>query len=181
VKILSFHAPQHGDRRFVTLCQEGKSYNATGSVVRPQKKPFGLLSGNWRQLALNPEEGPAVKLHLSNAPGRNRVTACGADFVEINGERHLRSFVLLPTRLEPHWPVSPANEISTDAIRFLASCEAEIVLIGTGSGQHFPHPATLRPLIEAGIGFEVMSTPAACRTYNILVAENRLVAAGLIV
>ena len=68
-----------------------------------------------------------------------------------------------------------------DAIRFLAACKAEIVLIGTGSGQRFPHPASLRPLIDDGIGFEVMSTAAACRTYNILVAEDRLVAAGLVV
>ena len=88
---------------------------------------------------------------------------------------------MLPARLEAHWQLGPDNEISADAIRVLASCEAEIVLIGTGHDQRFPHPAALRPLIEAGIGFEIMSTPAACRTYNILVAEYRLVAAGLIV
>lgn len=121
-----------------------------------------------------------MKLHLSNAPGRNTVTSYGADFVEVNGERHRTSLVVMPTRLEPNWPLGPNNELSADAIRFLASCEAEIVLIGTGSSQRFPAPSTLRPLIEAGIGFEVMSTPAACRTYNILVAEDRLVAAGLI-
>ena len=122
-----------------------------------------------------------MKLHLSNAPGRNAITAYGNDFVEVNGERYLTSLVVLPARLDAHWPLGPDNEISADAIRVLASCEAEIVLIGTGNDQRFPHPAALRPLIEAGIGFEVMSTPAACRTYNILVAEDRLVAAGLIV
>ena len=122
-----------------------------------------------------------MKLHLSNAPGRNAVTGYGTDFIEVNGERHLTSLVVLPTRVETNWPLGPDNEINTDAIRFLASCEAEIVLIGTGSDQRFPHPAALRPLIEAGIGFEVMSTAAACRTYNILVAEDRSVAAGLII
>ncbi len=122
-----------------------------------------------------------MKLHLSNPSGRNTVTAYGADFVEINGERHLTSLVVLPTRLEPHWPLGPNKELGADAIQFLASCKAEIVLIGTGGTQRFPKPAYVRPLIEAGIGFEIMSTPAACRTYNILVAEDRLVAAGLIV
>ena len=122
-----------------------------------------------------------MKLHLSNAPGRNAITAYGTDFIEVNGERYSNSLIVLPARLEAHWQLGPDNEISADAIRVLASCEAEIVLIGTGNSQRFPHPAALRPLIEAGIGFEIMSTPAACRTYNILVAEYRLVAAGLIV
>ncbi|UCH48727.1 MAG: Mth938-like domain-containing protein [Betaproteobacteria bacterium] len=147
------------------------------------------VPGNFRGSETEPQPGlranlkksPYLKLHLSNAPGRNTVTAYGTGFVEVNGERHLSSLVILPTHLEPHWTLGPDNEISADAIRFLASCEAEIVLIGTGSEQRFPHPAALRPLIEAGIGFEVMSTPAACRTYNILVAEDRLVAAGLVV
>jgi uncharacterized protein len=122
-----------------------------------------------------------LKLHLSNAPDRNTITAYGTDFIEVNGERYLASLIVLPTRLEAHWPLGPDNEVSADAIRFLASYEAEIVLIGTGNNQRFPHPAALRPLVEAGIGFEIMSTPAACRTYNILVAEGRLVAAGLII
>ena len=45
--------------------------------------------------------------------------------------------------------------------------------------QQFPHPSLLRPLIDAGIGVEVMDTLAAARTYNILVAEGRSVAAVL--
>ena len=55
------------------------------------------------------------------------------------------------------------------------------MILGTGASQKFPPPATLRPLIEAGIGFEIMDTAAACRTYNILVAEDRNVAAALII
>jgi uncharacterized protein len=121
-----------------------------------------------------------LKLHLSNAPGRYTVTAYGADYVEVNGERHQSSLVLLPTQLETEWLPGPDNRISAEAIRFLAGLEAEIVLIGTGTVQRFPDPATLRPLIEAGIGFEIMTTPAACRTYNILVAEDRQVVAALI-
>ena len=64
---------------------------------------------------------------------------------------------------------------------FLARLEVEILLIGTGETQRFPDAATLRPLIDAKIGYEVMDTAAACRTYNILVAEDRLVAAALVV
>lgn len=56
----------------------------------------------------------------------------------------------------------------------------EVVIVGTGARQRFPAPQLLRPLIEAGIGFEVMDLAAACRTYNILASEGRAVAAALL-
>lgn len=121
-----------------------------------------------------------MKLHLSNPAGRNAITAYGSGYVDVNGVRHQSSLVVMPAGLETGWALGPGNEITVEAIRFLASLEAEIVLIGTGASQRFPQPAALRPLVEAGIGFEVMTTPAACRTYNILVAEDRRVAAGLV-
>lgn len=121
-----------------------------------------------------------MKLHLSNPIGQNTVTAYGSGYVDINGKRHLCNLIVSPQRLETQWTLGPDNQIDAAAIQALASFESEIVLIGTGSAQHFPNPASLRPLVEAGIGFEVMSTPAACRTYNILVGEDRRVAAGLI-
>ena len=63
----------------------------------------------------------------------------------------------------------------------IAALECPIVLLGTGLRQRFPSPALLRPLIERRIGVEVMDSHAACRTYNILMAEGRDVAAALIV
>ena len=57
----------------------------------------------------------------------------------------------------------------------------EIVLLGTGATQRFPRPALTAPLHDAHVGLEVMDTRAACRTYNILVAEGRPVTAALIV
>jgi uncharacterized protein len=55
------------------------------------------------------------------------------------------------------------------------------VLLGTGATFIFPEPALLAPLRKAGIGVEVMDTAAACRTYNILLGEERNVVAALIV
>ncbi len=86
----------------------------------------------------------------------------------------------MPSHLHADWRADSNDQLGADAIRTLAALDAEIVLIGTGQQQRFPEPAALRPLVEAGIGFEIMSTPAACRTYNILVAEDRIVAAALI-
>jgi uncharacterized protein len=61
-----------------------------------------------------------------------------------------------------------------------AQAGAEILILGTGAKQRFPHPRLTAPLARSGIGLEVMSLQAACRTYNILVAEERKVAAALL-
>ena len=120
-----------------------------------------------------------MKLHLANSDGRNAITGYGTGYVEINGKRYETSVVVQPTSIETDWIQGAGRDIGLDGIAILATLEVEIVLLGTGATQRFPAPATLRPLIEAGIGFEIMDTNAACRTYNILVAENRRVAAAL--
>jgi uncharacterized protein len=57
----------------------------------------------------------------------------------------------------------------------------EIVLLGTGAALQFPRPELTRPVIDAKIGLEVMDSSAACRTYNILMDEQREVAAALLI
>jgi uncharacterized protein len=122
-----------------------------------------------------------LKLHLASADGRNAITGYGPGYVDINGKRYETSMLVLPTSVETDWKPGPDGEIGVDVVAFLATLEVEIVLLGTGRTQRFPSPVTLRPLVEAGIGFEIMDTKAACRTFNILVAEGRGVAAALIV
>jgi uncharacterized protein len=56
-----------------------------------------------------------------------------------------------------------------------------VLLLGTGPRQRFPHPRLYRSLTDAGIGVECMDTPAACRTYNILVAEGRRAIAAILI
>ena len=70
--------------------------------------------------------------------------------------------------------------LTAEQIGQLVPLASEIVLLGTGDRLRFPRPEILRPLMEARIGFEVMDVRAACRTYNILVAEERKVAAALL-
>ena len=120
-----------------------------------------------------------LKLHLASADGRNAITGYGAGYVEINGKRYETSLVVLPSSIETDWNPGPDGDPGVDAIAFLATLEVEIILLGTGATQRYPPIVTLRPLIDAGIGFEIMDTNAACRTYNILVAEDRRVAAAL--
>lgn len=58
--------------------------------------------------------------------------------------------------------------------------ETEFLLFGTGDEQRFPHSDMKAAFYEAGIGLEVMDTGAAARTYNVLIAEGRKVAAALL-
>jgi len=120
-----------------------------------------------------------MKLHLATSDGRNAITGYGAGYVEVNGKRYKTNLVIQPASIETDWAPDPDGDIGPETIAFLAALQVEIILLGTGATQRFPPPAKLRPLIDAGVGFEIMDTNAACRTYNILVAENRRVAAAL--
>ena len=62
----------------------------------------------------------------------------------------------------------------------LATLEAELVILGSGTRNRFPPPAWLAPLMARRLGLETMDTAAACRTYNILAGEGRNVVAALI-
>jgi uncharacterized protein len=120
-----------------------------------------------------------VKLHASRPSGVNTITGYGEGYVMVNGERRASSVVVLPDRIE-QWSAGAFDTLTAEDFAFLKGLGAEIVLLGTGAKQRFPHPRLTAELARAGIGLEVMDLQAACRTYNILVAEERKVAAALL-
>ncbi len=121
-----------------------------------------------------------LKLHADTPTTQNTVTAYGPGFVEINRVRHTTHVLMTPDQVEP-WPVTSFDSLDATHFERLRDLRSEVVLLGTGARQRFPHPRLTRPLTDARIGLEVMDTQAACRTYNILVAESRKVAAALFV
>jgi uncharacterized protein len=121
-----------------------------------------------------------MKFQLENAPGRNLFTGYGQGYVSINQVRHETSLVVAADRLLFDWPAR-WEDIAAAHFEFLLTLRPEIVLLGTGAAQKFPHPALSRSLSAARIGLETMDTPAACRTYNILVAEGRNVVAAVLI
>lgn len=121
-----------------------------------------------------------MKLHLSMATGHNLITAYGDGYVSINHTRHQRSLIVTPERTLTDWPPQAHSELQAAHLAPLLEMGLEVVLIGTGTHLHFPSTEVLRPLVDAHLGFEVMDFRAACRTYNILVAEDRKVAAALL-
>jgi uncharacterized protein len=120
-----------------------------------------------------------LKLHADTPTALNTVTAYGPGFIEINKIRHTAAVLLTPDRVEP-WAVENFDALAETDFERLRDCHPEVALLGTGSRQRFPHPRLVRSLSNARIGLEVMTTPAACRTYNILMAEGRRVAAALL-
>ena len=122
-----------------------------------------------------------MKLHASVTAGLMTITAYDAGFIAVNGHRLTRSFLLTPQRLIDEWSPAGFSALDENDFAIIADLGCPVVLLGTGTRQRFPPPALLRPLIERRIGVEVMDSHAACRTYNILMAEGRDVAAALIV
>lgn len=123
---------------------------------------------------------PPVKLHATVIPTSNTFNAYGDGWVEVNAVRFERSIVVFPERPVFEWPVDGFGALSAESFRFIADQSPELVVFGSGSRLRFPHPRLLAPLTDRGIGVETMDIYAACRTYNILMAEGRRVAAALL-
>ncbi|MCX7674087.1 MAG: Mth938-like domain-containing protein [Thiobacillaceae bacterium] len=122
-----------------------------------------------------------MKLHLASAPGAHWVTGYGQGYVLIDAQRYEASLILLPDCVIADWAVASVSALTAEHLAALLPLKPELVLLGTGSRLCFPSPAVLAGLIQCDIGVEVMDTQAACRTYNILAAEGRRVAAALII
>jgi uncharacterized protein len=120
-----------------------------------------------------------VKFHLNIGDG-NVFTGYGPGYVEINNERHESNLVVLPDRLLIGWAVGGFEGLTREDFAALLEWQPEIVLLGTGRAIRFPHPGLSADLTAARIGVDVMDVQAACRTFNVLAAEGRRVAAALI-
>lgn len=121
-----------------------------------------------------------MKLHTSNTAGLNLFTAYGDDFVAVNQEKHFANLILLPESIIRDWTSATVATLTEADMEMLTGLGTEIILLGTGNRLRFPSGSLLRPFANAGIGLDVMDLPAACRTYNILAAEGRKVAAALL-
>ena len=99
--------------------------------------------------------------------------------IAINGLPHEQSLVLSPMELLSDWAPATYADLNADHLDAIYSMKPEIIILGTGQKQIFPPAEILRRLAKEQIGYEVMDTQAACRTFNILMAEDRTVVAGL--
>jgi uncharacterized protein len=113
--------------------------------------------------------------------GRQVIEAYGDGGFVIAGARYVGSVIVLPERTLA-WAAAAAADVTELALAplFEAPLSAEILVVGCGP-RFAPAPSALRPAFKArGLALEWMDTGAACRTFNVLLAEGRACAAALI-
>jgi uncharacterized protein len=121
-----------------------------------------------------------MKFHITQAEGRNLFTGYGEGYVAINHERFEHAVLVTPDQVVREWDPPAFDELTAAHFDPLLELKPEIVILGTGEKLRFPRPEVARALASAAIGFEAMDTKAACRTYNILMAEGRQVVAAIL-
>ena len=120
-----------------------------------------------------------MKLHASSPSALNTFSGYGEGYVLVNGQRHAGNMIVMPEQILP-WSAAAFDALTEADFDVIAGLNLEILLLGTGPKQRFPHPRLTRALAARRVGVEAMDLQAACRTYNILMAEERRVAAAIL-
>lgn len=121
-----------------------------------------------------------MKLHTTSTQQYQTVTGYDDTGVEINAKRYTSSLLVLPEIAPITWSVTSFESLTTEHFEPIDAAMPDVVILGTGQRQRFIHPKLIGALTERRVGVECMDNQAACRTYNILMAEGRKVALALI-
>jgi uncharacterized protein len=116
------------------------------------------------------DESSGIHLIRGFAPGE----------IHIDETRLREAVILTATELRVDPALRSVADLGEVQVERVLQLGPEVVLLGSGVRQVFPPAAFGARFLSAGIGFEVMDTAAACRTFNVLVSERRNVAAVLI-
>ncbi len=122
-----------------------------------------------------------MKLHLNNTVGSNAITGHGEGSVSVNNQPIDHALIVTPDKIIDPWQIANLSALSLIDFADLLELKPELVIFGSGKSFRFPDPRIMAAFAQAHIGFEVMDTAAACRTYNVLAGEGRNVAAALLV
>jgi uncharacterized protein len=122
-----------------------------------------------------------MDLRPVSVPGRQSIQKYGNGRFTVSGTVFQGSVLVLPDKTL-NWPVADISSFNDDAIAVLIehATSVDICLIGCGAGAVPFLPDVRKRLKDAGVHADFMDTGAACRTYNVLVAEGRTLAAALI-
>jgi uncharacterized protein len=120
-----------------------------------------------------------MKFTQQRGDGANLIRRYGADYIVV-GEREIRDSVILSATTLTPWPPRSVDELSVEHLPVLFELAPEVVVLATGATQKFPRAALRAEFATRKIGLEVMEIGAACRTYNVLVGEERKVLAAIL-
>jgi uncharacterized protein len=122
-----------------------------------------------------------MKLHSDNTQQYQTVTGYDETGVEINAVHFDHSLVVMPEEPPQAWDISAFADLTPAHFQQILARQPQVVILGTGAKQRFIHPRLAADLTAQHIGVECMDSQAACRTYNILMAEGRRVALALVI
>ena len=120
-----------------------------------------------------------MPLTEDNITSRYSISAYSPDGIVVNNQNYRQSLVLSAQTINSPWPVRSISELDESSLQIVLDMNPEVFLLGTGERQQFPEARIFALLGQAGIGLEVMNNGALCRTFNILVAEDRAVVAAI--
>ena len=120
-----------------------------------------------------------MKFTQQRAAGAHLIRSYGADFILV-GEQEIRSSCIVSAATLNPWSPRAVEELTTDSCAALFAMDPEVVVLATGAAQKFPRAALRAEFATRRIGLEVMEIGAACRTYNVLVGEERRVLAAVL-
>jgi uncharacterized protein len=121
----------------------------------------------------------AMRFTLEASSGVNLIRGYSPQEIRIGVHRVLTSCIVTADTLISEWEPASFAELAPAHLEAILALKPELVLLGTGPTQRFPPAAIRTALTERGVGLEVMDLGAACRTFNVLVQEERQVAAAL--
>lgn len=108
------------------------------------------------------------------------IRSVDAGGVRIGEACYTNSIIVTPRQVTGDWGPADMADLTRSHLDMLVDLQPEVALLGTGATQHFLPRELMIHVIRSGIGLEVMTTDAACRTYNVLAADGRRVAAALL-
>jgi len=121
-----------------------------------------------------------MKLHAERGSG-NYIQSATRDAVLIGGTSYAGHLIVSADRIITDWTPRSIAELALDDFQAALDLDPEVILFGTGAMHRFASNRLATTIMSRGIGFEVMATDAACRTYNVLAADGRRVVAALLV
>ncbi|HEY5068696.1 MAG TPA: MTH938/NDUFAF3 family protein [Candidatus Acidoferrum sp.] len=122
-----------------------------------------------------------MRFAQDSTSGINIIRAYGNGEIRVNENVYRGALILSATTVIVDAKLQNLDDLIALGLARTLALEPELVLLGTGARQIFPAASFGAQFLRAGIGFEVMDTSAACRTFNVLVGEQRRVAAMLLV
>jgi len=120
-----------------------------------------------------------MKFTQQRPDGINLIRRYGADFITI-GEQEIRASCIVSANSLDPWAPRSVDELEPGHLAALFAMSPEVVVLSTGVKQQFPRASLRAEFATRKIGLEVMEIGAACRTYNVLVGEERRVLAAVL-